>query len=61
MLLFTAGALLGILLSYVCNLLTCYLCSYSTQNSYKLHLTVTRVCTEFGETVFSSFGPTLWK
>ncbi len=59
-LLFTAKALLGKLPTYICNLLSYYTCNYSTRNSYKLHLTVPRVCSEFGKTAFSSYGPRLW-
>ncbi len=59
-LLFTAKALLGKLPTYICNLLSYYTCNYSTRNSYKLHLTIPIVCSEFGKTVFSSYGPRLW-
>lgn len=54
MLLFTAKALLDKLPSYIRNLLSYYTYNYSTRNSYKLHLTVPRVCSEFGKTAFSS-------
>ncbi len=59
MLLFIAKALLGKLPTYICNLLSYYTCNYSTRNSYKLHLTVTRVCSEFGKAAFSSYGPAM--
>ncbi len=60
MLLFTAKALLGKLPSNICNLLSYYTCNYSTRNYFKLHWTVSRVCSEFGKTAFSSYGPMLW-
>ncbi len=52
---FTAKALLGKLPT--CNLLSYYTCNYSARNSYELHLTVPRVCSEFS---LSSDGPRLW-